>query len=489
VNANNIFLGEIKALKDAYERLDLDFINNFIEKIIKSDQVYFKHPLLDGVNTQVRSNIILKEVNVVFLSDERNQNRWCFIQSTNFIDALVIGEELHILHSAAFAAKIKPVINDAIILLHSEEVYSGGNKKFGGFVLQHKRPFHFIYDFLRNVHFFHEKLIKFRKKVIPYGGEFIPLKEVYGFDDFQAEDEFYFFISSLQAFKSKALTSHNVNMMEKLILSKVKPDKNTPPSDLIVWVGVTGQKRFWIEQIDGYASIINSLCLHYNKVLVYVDGMTSYHNESCVYDEDTQVCNEIKSKLTGNASIVSLIGQDYFSKISLCQNVDFFISNGGSGSIVPHRICNKPGVMHSSKDFWTFGHKTSGNALCVAKSDIKDLSLHSKLSSPLRSYFIDWRFIFNLLMAVSPEKLAAFSSYSSIQSHESLDKYHREIFRFLISDINTISTNAELLELVSKRFEAIESFDTAISLLEVAQILNPKKKLLTRKIKQFQRLI
>lgn len=466
-------IGDTREIKEAYDRLDLDFINNFILKLINSKKIELDHPFFKGITTLVKNSVRIKEVNVVFLTDIKGGNRWCFVQSTNFIDAIFIEEEVLILHDSAFPAKVLSAHNFFIKNKINYSQFFEYENIFGGFVISHKRPFHYIYDFLRNVHLFSDHIIKSNKKIVSEGGEFLPISKIYGMQYEKSENEFYLYISSLQAFKAKALNSQNVRDMEDCILNAVEPS-NLPildKSDFILWIGITGQKRSWIQQIDGYKNIINKVAGTYSNVLVLVDGMTSYYNQEDFVEEDSRIFESIRTLINPNVKIKSLIGLDYFRKIALAKRVDFFISNGGSGSIVPDRICKLPGVMHSSKDFWTFGYNKSKKSICVPKDRINDLYLHSNLNSPLRSYFIEWSLIFNLMSnlvpAIDDEKKLEVGDF---HSKESMDIFFKETFRFFSYEIFSEQDENMILNKLAKKFEVIGDSHTSKKLLEIASL-------------------
>lgn len=464
-------IGDMREIKEAYDRLDLDFINSFILKLINSEKIELEHPFFKGIITLVKNSVRIKEVNVVFLTDVRGGSRWCFVQSTNFIDAIFIEEEVFILHESAFPAKVLSAHNLFIKNKNNYSRFFKDENVFGGFVISHKRPFHYIYDFLRNVHLFSDHIIKSNKKIISEGGEFLPISKIYGIQYKKSENEFYLYISSIQAFKAKALNSQNVYDMEECILNAVEPS-NLPvldKSDFILWIGITGQKRSWIQQIDGYKNIINRVAETYSNVLVLVDGMTSYYNQEDLVEEDSRIFESISKLINPNIKIKSLIGIDYFRKIALAKRVDFFISNGGSGSIVPDRICKLPGVMHSSKDFWTFGYNKSKKSICIPKDSINDLPLHSNLNSPLRSYFIEWSLIFNFMSSLVPaignEKKLEVDDFDSQQS---MDIFFKETFRFFSCEIFSEQNEDVILKKLARKFEIIGDSHTSKKLLEIA---------------------
>ena len=129
-------------------------------------------------------------------------------------------------------------------------------------------------------------------------------------------------------------------------------------SQPLLWVGITGQKRCWLEQVEGTAAILNKLYEHYPNLGVVFDGWTpplvsgdrsDYHRKESRKDND--VIQEIIKKLPsqkayGRFGIIA--GLPMLEKIRIGMSVDLFMANYTTGSINIARICQKPGVGHMS---------------------------------------------------------------------------------------------------------------------------------------------
>lgn len=46
-------------------------------------------------------------------------------------------------------------------------------------------------------------------------------------------------------------------------------------SDLTIWLGITAQKRSWLEQVEGQCNLVRELNKHYPSITVIIDGWTS----------------------------------------------------------------------------------------------------------------------------------------------------------------------------------------------------------------------
>jgi hypothetical protein len=70
------------------------------------------------------------------------------------------------------------------------------------------------------------------------------------------------------------------------------------------------------------------------------------------------------------------------------KNIDLFISNAGGGAIVPLKICNKKGVVHSNGGFNPFNIKDGGDVNIIVTGGSKD--------GMFDDYSIDWKDILSL---------------------------------------------------------------------------------------------
>ena len=166
-------------------------------------------------------------------------------------------------------------------------------------------------------------------------------------------------------------------------------------------MGVTGQKRSWVQQKHGYAEIIKKLADQFEYLTVYVDGMTASYDKKIKVEEDLEVYESIKRIVQSERDSVEfhcLIGDDYKTKIRCCEKVDVFVANAGSGCIVPLRFNKKHGVLHSNGRLRTFGEDDyHGRVLEVENKSVVLKPDSDKESASLVSYGIDWRYIYDLL--------------------------------------------------------------------------------------------
>lgn len=147
----------------------------------------------------------------------------------------------------------------------------------------------------------------------------------------------------------RCLVDKVVNSPTDLALEKATQVEGCYP---LVWVGIEGQKRCWLEQVEGYAYILNQLATRYPKLGVVIDGwtlpFTSSEKSLKEVNKDLQVAGKILNALNPAIKHVLVIGENSNTKIFVGNKVDFFISNFATGSLYISRILGKPGFCHLS---------------------------------------------------------------------------------------------------------------------------------------------
>ena len=177
----------------------------------------------------------------------------------------------------------------------------------------------------------------------------------------------------------------------------------------LLWVGITGQKRCWLEQVEGTAHILNTLYEHYPKLGVIFDGWTppltssDYHRKEARKDND--IIQEIIKNLTfrkqGRFGVIA--GLPMLEKIRVGMAVDLFVANYTTGSINVARICQKPGVGHMSRKM--ANHRSQH--IHYRTREIDPLLVQDKGDSHTLAGYVDyslpWQAIYNQLIDILAE--------------------------------------------------------------------------------------
>lgn len=147
----------------------------------------------------------------------------------------------------------------------------------------------------------------------------------------------------------RCLVDKVINSPSDVALGKANQVEGCYP---LVWIGVEGQKRCWLEQVEGYAYILNQLATRYPKLGVVIDGwtlpFTPLKTSLKEVNKDIQVAEKIINALNPAIKPILLIGENSNTKIFVGNKVDFFICNFATGSLHISRILGKPGFCHLS---------------------------------------------------------------------------------------------------------------------------------------------
>lgn len=121
----------------------------------------------------------------------------------------------------------------------------------------------------------------------------------------------------------------------------------------VVWIGISAQKRSWINQEKALLSVIDTLFEIYPNLAVVFDGMTSNifgeRTSDAQFSADREIVARLTRALPEAIRIFDLVGMGSPEKIRICEAVDFFVANYSTGSMYPSRFHQLPGVAHLSK--------------------------------------------------------------------------------------------------------------------------------------------
>jgi hypothetical protein len=250
--------------------------------------------------------------------------------------------------------------------------YARNGAGFGGVIASHSRPSHFYYDVWPSLYelYHHPGLAAAIPNVIQREDhDFLDLEVFFSASQCQVLDssqidglsrsKHLFFIhlgahSHLRDRSSyyqadEALVKAAQKTTDALIQSQLAELTDCYP---IIWIGVEGQKRCWLEQTEGYAHILNGLAQTYPNLGVIFDGWTLPYSASKSskreQGNDLRVMTHIVNQLSPTIRHVCVIGANSLHKIAIGQKADFFICNFATGSLHISRILRKPGFCHLS---------------------------------------------------------------------------------------------------------------------------------------------
>lgn len=395
------------------EKQDIQSIANYICDTINSNEFCLPHPLNPEIKTYAKYSSIHKSgTNYILFSDISLSNLWCLAQEENFIDT-IFTNDLALEFSTQKDGLIKNFTKSNIEYPQHNLNDPQTNIPF---LLHHSRPYHFFYDYLKYLYYIISTKKLSHPPLVYTQSPFLPL-EILG-------DKISVNIKKPKLLISPTLVAtarikrttgegntalgkselyKSITQSTEELIYKSFDDKNLLQDkfDLKIWIGISAEKRKWIEQIDGYAKIISELSNHYKKILILADGLTAPHSQKLSNTADMTILDDIRNLVTNkDTQFISLIGEDYATKIKYCKHIDIFISDAGTGCMIPLRICKKPGVLFSNKTLFTFPDDYPNTIKIINKEHITDIINHNK-TADFVSYSIDWKNIYKEVCSIT----------------------------------------------------------------------------------------
>ena len=346
-------------------------ISDYVNIIRTLDEGKFPY-LLGGADAEVVSNFFVGKINFILIRDSGVE--YFYIQNVSSMDGVYF-----------------PWTNDLVVLGHADAghvklILQFLSKNFApkikksadilGYMWGFPRPYHFLYDQVPIVQYLTEHdLIKKDRDFYCFKGfdlaatsEWLDGKKncfLNGDEEVNREIAEYgkpifklgikFQRGVVNSDQILLINASNRNLIER---AKIKYAKNPDvialdKYDFLLWIGITGQKRAWVEQVEGSVKIIKHIAKTYSNPCIVIDGWTSCVSSNAEdqkeAENDMKVFREIRAAFDTNINFYSLIGTELLEKIAVAQKIDFFVANAMTGSMNVARVCGKPGVAHSSK--------------------------------------------------------------------------------------------------------------------------------------------
>lgn len=431
-------------------------ISNIIIESLVNQEIKIKHPTRNTVTYLRQSKQIPNTnrlANVLFFSDENRENQWFAVQAISFIDSYIVDNEV----INPFNHRWLSDVHRKILGKEVEFDYKSNNKKLDGLIFSQTRPYHFFYD--QFVNYFKLSAISnindycFKNQHCFY--EDLPNQETLK----KSKDDGCYIYPCI---KPNKYESKDADLMHEFILynSHTPHDHIDDIYDLKLWIGITSEKRSWVEQVDGYSSLIKELKKSHAKIIVYIDGMTNFIDDNSISYDDVDVYEKIKSRTScDDIKVINLVNKKYVDKVSIAKNCDYFICNNGTGGIVPHMFCGLSGVLHGDPRLSTFRKSYHKNLKIVPDNkQICDISTFAARAS----YSFHWSVVFNLLMDLMGKDIKI------------KEKRTKPISKFIFANIKPSNDITESLTSIAAAFEQCGDVNTAFSLMQKALEQKPK---------------
>jgi hypothetical protein len=478
--------GPLGAYAAAWAACDLERMQAIALEIMAADEIVLPHPERPQVMCHCCSSCYKGVSNFLFFADEQGGNRWALVQITNFIDLVVTETAEYVVTGSD-----KNAAEMALSRLRSGEFdkFWERRHRYGGLVVHSVRPFHYFYDQFIHLPALLQALPEKRRTINFPPNAFLAPADISA--PSRSLDRGHYYVHPY-VFCAKRLKRRNLSefyeragRMERWIAAAIPARLPEPRADLVLWVGITGQKRSWLEQVDGYAAIVRQLTTRFPDLLVYVDGLTSPQGTTLEAREDKDVVQRLIAEIGNAARVESLVGADYPEKIARCHAVDIFIANGGTGCFVPLRICRKPGILHSNKTLWTFGGDEYPDTVVFTPPEIvREIPSLMTLRKDIVSYSIAWQEIYNRLVTILEKVMGVRLDPLTVPPVS--PEFDQVLVGQLLQNLTPDSSAAEILGEVAVLFEAKNDFATALAVMKKAHLQGPDEPVFKRKLGEYR---
>ncbi|HFU2596678.1 TPA: hypothetical protein ACH5K9_000639 [Campylobacter jejuni] len=458
---------------------------NFWNGKIREDFFELKHPIYNNITVRAVKNYQLGIHNFILFTDKYCKFFFILGQSLNAVDIFVTPMHINVLvkHAVHFVIENLQYISD-------DNFYNFDTRWC--FFLKQPRPYHFFIDELSNLYQLNVKnIFKDSYFFVPKNISFVDKNKSY-VSLYPNTINFHPLIREYKGDIEKYVTiMFNKVLQESLESYDILTDKDNLKQeyDLTIWLGLPGERRAWLGQIEGTANILKHLNKYFNKIKVYIDGMTAYDGERKDFPENKVLFNKIINATRKlffkeyNKNIIftfeelqesisdsivneerfivfkSLAGYDYRTKICYCEDCDIAISDSGTTGLIPFKFHQKPGVVfYGDKSWIKFSEWLSLNnyQYCIKEDYILQVN---KKSHIIWDYHIPLEHIYNLVVEVL----------------ERLDKENK----LKVKNIKIHRLDVPPVELVAKQYELEQKLQIDFPMESVALYSELEKKINT----------
>ncbi|WP_134191492.1 hypothetical protein [Campylobacter coli] len=349
-------------------KLDFGELLEYWRNIFSKDYFELYHPIYNNIKTRAIKNFFAPKKhprfsNYVFFIDENNQHPWILCQVYDFFQFLITEEGIFsnpISHKIMAEESVRDIERLPLAIedyLSFEELFYK-NIRFG-WLLRKNRPAHHFYEDIPSYY-----ILDVKKPIYNKESFFTPENSVLS----DKKNEVFIYPGIFRSLgRISDILYHQSN--QKVFLESIgKLEKKDTEDILVLWLQLPGERRMWLEQIDGVKNILCEIKKYFKAIRIFFDGMTSYENEINIFNDNYQLYKEIKSIiLDDKIEIISMIGKDYRTKIFYCSQADLALCEMGTALLVPHSFCNKEIVAY-------YGYEEYKNAGCENPNKIKKVS-------------------------------------------------------------------------------------------------------------------
>lgn len=279
--------------------------------------------------------------------------------------------------------------------------------RFLGLNIAQARPYHYVHDVLHGVNYIENLNIKVNAVANPTYSFLNPKKFFQAITDIKflsdetinqiSLDSQGFYISPcLSYYHGGCEGSVLKNLFKKLREKTFEQSKSH--FDLVIWIGISTEKRRWVEQSDGIVNVVRRLKKLFPNICVLIDGRTRVLGaisdyDRAIFETENSIFLKIE-ELLSNVCCVSLVGLTMEEKIRHAANVDVFLTHYLTDSMYVSEICEKMGLTYGEpnnefeKNFYLHSNQMS----IIPSSCVK--ILNPEMENQWQSVSMNWQDVY-----------------------------------------------------------------------------------------------
>ncbi|HEB9317282.1 TPA: hypothetical protein RZK32_001585, partial [Campylobacter coli] len=380
---------------------------NFCKNMFKNEVFKLAHPIHNNVEVYAVKDYHYYIQHFIFMIDKDNKYPLLICQAYDFCQFFITTEYIYFNplsdkwiidsnQSQCFPylkSIVKDMKNDINHLYFTQKKY--------GFYLSDHRPIHYFVETLSSLYIL--DIFKNTTK----NSFYFPKKYK---DNFSSDVDVYIspkIFSYVQNIFNDVLDESIIKLNNEILNNEdndgfIFLDKFK--YDLVVWIGIPGDRREWIGWLDGIYNILFNLFQYYDFIKVYFDGMTAFDGLKGEYYENNLKFYKLYEKISilnnsfkgkKQCKLISLIGYDYKTKVKCCSTCDIVLTECSTTMLTPIILCKKPGVV-----FYNGEEGFKNNALIWMKHKHQKLISEKFVLNNGGSYYISWEHMYNLFLMI-----------------------------------------------------------------------------------------
>ncbi len=462
---------EVADIAKMIKQKDIQGLIDFWNDKTKYDFFELQHPIFNHIKTRAVFNANLGMANFVFFIDSTEKYFWIMCSCEDLVNFILTTDEDNQGRLLLISYLNHDVIKNVISLLYD-------NLKNCNKIIKYENiQFHFLLSQTRPWHFFYDQFIWFcaieknNKSIIDNSSFFIPTckklktnkQNVALFPTVMGGN---YMRNNLPEEQKKHYIEVLKNMRKNILNLSLQncQAKKYEEYDLRVWLGLPAEKRSWIDQIENTINIIKNLNLYFKKIVIFFDGMTILETQenntiSKLYQQFIELIRKIKIE----CDVVNLAYKTYKHKVQYADQIDIFISDGGTTKIVPFDFCQKPGIILGQLAHLVY--PSEGLLYKTIKNEyIINVQCGTNNRLDFLSYHLPWQHVYNLAADILEQlSLDGKLKIKNLRMH-----------RLDVPPVELLSRQYTLEQELKMKEEQIQSLNQKISTLEleIAKLTN-----------------